>query len=154
MIKQIIEVILLLLFSAVKFLFSPGVVVARGFNWFETVLITTLGGWLGVFVFFYFGKILTELWLRFRRKRATRIRKKRKTFSWRNKFIIKVKSKFGILGLAFITPVVLSIPIGSMLAARFFSDNKMTLPVLMTLVLFWSLVLTTLVVNLGWLAHT
>ncbi|RMG80600.1 MAG: hypothetical protein D6707_06135 [Bacteroidetes bacterium] len=70
MIKQVIEVVLLMLFSAVKFLFSPGVVAARGFNWFQTVLITTVGGWLGVFVFFYFGKILTELWFRFRRKRA------------------------------------------------------------------------------------
>ncbi|RMG80601.1 MAG: hypothetical protein D6707_06140 [Bacteroidetes bacterium] len=67
---------------------------------------------------------------------------------------MKVKSRFGILGVALITPVILSIPLGSMLAARFFSDNKMALPILMIAVLFWSVVLTTLVVNLGWFSHT
>lgn len=71
-------------------------------------------------------------------------KKEKSKFTKTNKMIIKVKSNFGIIGLAFISPVTISIPVGSILAARYFGNNKLAVYFLMGSIVFWSFLLTTI----------
>ena len=55
---------------------------------------------------------------------------------------IKTVHKYGLLGIAFLTPIFFSIPIGTFIALRFFPNKKKTLPVLAASVFGWSFVLS------------
>jgi hypothetical protein len=50
-----------------------------------------------------------------------------------------VKQKFGLAGIAFITPVLLSTPLGAFLAERFFKDKKKIIIYLTGATLFWAI---------------
>ena len=72
-------------------------------------------------------------------------KKPKKEFSRKNKLIVRVKSRWGLIGLALITPTIISIPIGTLLAARYFGSNWRTLPYMLLSVVMWGFVAT-----IGW----
>lgn len=69
-------------------------------------------------------------------------RKKRK-FTKLNRFLIKAKHYFGILGIAIISPLILSIPFGTFIAISFFGyKNRLKTIVLMSLsAVLWTVIL-------------
>ncbi|MBI2968317.1 MAG: hypothetical protein HYY40_10980 [Bacteroidetes bacterium] len=135
----------LLLVSAVKFLFAPGSLRLSGFNYWETILISTAGGWMGVFLFYYLGGWALDFCGTAWRKLFNKKNKPQKIFTRRNRFIVKVKKRFGVKGIAFISPVTISIPVGCLVAERYYRHEKGTVRYFLVSVLFWSLVLSTLV---------
>jgi uncharacterized membrane protein YuzA (DUF378 family) len=144
---KLLEIMGLMLLSGTKFLFAPWTTMWTGYNFIETVLITSLGGIAGVLVFYHFGEFMNrkiQEWLNRRKK----VRKPKKTFSKRNKLIVKTKITYGLVGLAAITPTLLSIPVGSIIAARLFRQNKLVLPALMASVVIWSLLIS-VVLSIG-----
>ena len=60
----------------------------------------------------------------------------------KNILAIKTARKYGLVGIAVLTPIFLSIPIGTYLALHFFPEKKKTIPILITSVIGWSLVLS------------
>jgi len=58
----IFEIIGLILFSSVKFLFAPSTAYALGYTFWQTILISLIGGWLGVFVFYFAGSFVFDWW--------------------------------------------------------------------------------------------
>lgn len=139
--SEILQLVGVFLISSTKFLFAPSTTVAFGYTYWETIVITITGGWFGVLVFYFFGRVVIDLFMRkYFKKKETQSPK----FTRTNKMIIKVKTNFGIVGLALISPVTISIPVGSILAARYFGDNKWSIYYLMASIVFWSFVLTTI----------
>ncbi|MCB9174967.1 MAG: hypothetical protein H6589_10190 [Flavobacteriales bacterium] len=133
----IFEIGLLLVFTAIKFLFAAGYLLTdKGYPYFQTVLILIAGGTIGVFVFYYFSAFVNRLLNRFIKRS-----KPRKVFTRQNRIIVKIKSKYGIYGIAFLMPIFFSIPIGCFLASRFYANKKTTIPILLLAVVFWSVVL-------------
>ena len=47
-----------------------------------------------------------------------------------NRFIVKLKSKLGIIGISFWAPFFLSIPIGAIVVAKFYGKEKKTYPLM------------------------
>ena len=143
MIKTILEVALILFTSMVKFAFSPLLSLSLGYDLVETIIITGIGGCLGVTVFFLgSGWILARIEDRRMNAILEGRRTGRRSFTRTNKLIVKVKRNQGLNGLAALTPVIISIPIGTILAARYFRDDKRALPILFSSVLFWDIVLS------------
>ncbi|NQV52278.1 MAG: hypothetical protein HQ500_03805 [Flavobacteriales bacterium] len=142
---EVLRIIGLILFSSVKFLFAPSTVYLSGYNYWQTLLITIVGGILGVTVFFYTGSAIFS----FIKDRFSTSGTARKTFSKKNRFIIRIKASWGILGVAMLSPCLLSIPLGSLIAARYFRYDRRTLPMLIGAVVFWSLLLTTATALIG-----
>lgn len=123
--------------STVKFMFAPGVAAAAGYTLFETILVTSLGGISGITFFYFFGHWMIskiESW-----RYGTEVTPpNKKVFTRRNKFIVKLKGKYGLIGLILLTPSFLSIPIGSVVAAKFYFNNKFTYPMLLISTVIWS----------------
>ncbi|MBI2279306.1 MAG: hypothetical protein HYU68_01230 [Bacteroidetes bacterium] len=141
---SIIEIGLLLVFAAIKFLFAAGyLLIDKGYPYYQTVLILIAGGTIGVFVFYYF-----SAWVNQFINRLLRRKKPRKMFTKQNRTIVNIKTKYGIYGIAFLMPIFFSIPIGSFLASRFYMNKKSTVPILILSVVFWSFVLP--LVKLYW----
>lgn len=136
-----------LFFSAVKFFYAPAAIYSiGGYSFWETIMISICGGWLGVFAFYFFGKAIFGFWkwlsIHFFKKKADNKNRITKT----KKIIIRIKNhRWGLVVLALISPSILSIPLGSFIAAKYFGRNKWTVPVLMSSVVFWAFLLTTLV---------
>jgi len=113
----------------------PLSIIKYDFNFIQTLLFSVAGGVLSVFVFAY----LSDKIYKIINKRNKNKAKKR---SVKKALAIKTARKYGLIGIAVLTPVFLSIPIGTYLALYFFPEKRKTIPILITSVVGWSLVLS------------
>ncbi len=72
--------------------------------------------------------------------------KKKKVFTLKNKLIVRVKRDYGLIGLAAATPVLLSIPLGTFLAARYFPNPLKVISYLCASVVVWSVIVSSVVI--------
>lgn len=54
----------------------------------------------------------------------------KKKFTRTNKFIVRIKHSLGIIGTSFWAPFFLSVPVGSIIAAKFYGHQKVTYPLI------------------------
>lgn len=160
---NIFKLVQVMLLSGIKFIFAPLLSLGLGFNWIETIVVTTIGGILGVFFFFYLSKLiilffkkLTPIVKRFFKKTISFFKKEslevqsiknsstKKVFTKKNKLILKTKKKFGLLGISVLTPVLLSIPLGTFLANKYYKNKKKVLFSLSVSVVCWSLIFSSI----------
>ena len=140
------EIISVYLTSAVKFLFAPFFAAMADFTFFETILVTSLGGVSGVVVFFTFGNRIIDFFAFFFKSTKT----KKNAFTKKNKFYVKLIRNYGLFGLAVFSPILISIPVGSILAARFFHTHQKKALVYMSIgVILWSLSISIAIFKFG-----
>lgn len=146
-----LKYISIFLLSTVKFAVSfPLAVYQYKFNYFETLATTIFGGLVGVLLFAFLTDYIVLAWNYF--ISITRLNqipalfknnnKPKKVITRRNKMIVRIKNKYGLIGLALITPVLLSIPVGTFISMRYYPDFKKTILVLFLSILFWSNILS------------
>ena len=142
-----LKYISIFLLSTVKFAVSfPLAVYQYKFNYIETLTITILGGLAGVLLFAFLTDYIVLIWnyiasITKISKIPTIVRnnnKPKKVITRRNKMIVRIKNKYGLIGLAIITPVLLSIPVGTFISIRYYPDFKKTILILFLSILFWS----------------
>jgi hypothetical protein len=148
-----LKILIVFLVSSIKFLIAPALSFGMGLNFIQTLLSTTAGGIVGVFVFFFLSRWILQLYSRYFFYYFHLLRMKiygffnitapkfipARRFTKRNRMIIKIVKKFGLAGLVIATPVLLSIPLGTFIATRYYSSNRFLLVYLSASVLFWSL---------------
>jgi len=135
---QIIQAITVFLLACVKFFLAIPLAAQYDFTFWQTFLLSCTGGLVGVVFFVKFSESVLKLYFRFFPFKPNT--KKKKGFI--RAFAIKVARKYGLFGIALITPIFLSIPLGTFLALHFFPDKKKTLPILFASVFGWSFILT------------
>jgi hypothetical protein len=64
--------------------------------------------------------------------------------SKKKRMIIKLRNRFGYPGIIILTPVLLSIPVGTFLAAKYYSGRPNLLAMLSLSVVTWSVILTSI----------
>lgn len=136
--EELVKIIALILTSAIKFFLAPTASIIAGYSFGETLAITIFGGILGFLVFFKFGSFIRDLYAKIFKPN------RRLVFSKRNRFLVNIKSKYGIYGLALLSPSVLSIPVGAFIASIYYQKDKRTIPVFVLSIVIWSLLLTTI----------
>ncbi|HLN54939.1 MAG TPA: hypothetical protein VK207_03040 [Bacteroidales bacterium] len=105
----------------------------------ETLLYTNLGGMLGVFIFLSFSGFLIKTWNGYR---SHFHKKKKLIFTPANRRFIKIKKKYGFWGIVILSPVILSIPVGAFLAAKYYGVRPRVFFWLIAGQIFWSVVYT------------
>jgi uncharacterized membrane protein len=147
-VEKLLQILLVVILSGTKFLTAPITSLNIGFGYLETLLITTIGGVIGVVFFYYLSAVIMvlihKLSTMFQKGKSKP--KKKRVFTLKNKLIVKVKREYGLIGLAAITPIFLSIPLGTFLAARFFQDQKKVLTYLSASVIVWSVIVSSVVI--------
>lgn len=151
--EQFLEIISVTLTSAVKFVFAAFFAGAYDWSYWQTMLITALGGIIGVLFFFFFSQWVMKMVTAYKNKmyflfgiNAGNSTSKKKVFNWQNRLIVKVVKTFGLVGIAAITPALLSIPLGTFIATRYFRDKKKVVAYLCLSVVVWAFILSTVVV--------
>lgn len=124
------------LLGMVKFMFStmPGAHV--GIPFIETYLASFSGGTFSAAIFYFGSDFLLE-WDRNRKikKRELLISQglpvpRKRNFTRTNRFIIRIKRRFGRYGICFWAPFFLSVPLGSIVVAKFYGKDKQTFPLI------------------------
>ncbi|HMP32162.1 MAG TPA: hypothetical protein PKD85_21325 [Saprospiraceae bacterium] len=131
------------LISCVKFLFAASIMSTSALSPFEIALSTGIGA-LVSFNFFY----LTAGYFmqRTKDKKAKAIAEgtyvRKNAFTNMNKFMVKLKgSKSGFWIACIFAPLILSIPVGSIIVAKFYRETKLAYPVAMIAIAVWAFVL-------------
>ena len=136
------------LLSTIKFMFTPLGGPAAGLTFFETYFACVAGGSLGAAVFFFSGNyFINRAEAKYAAQKAKFLEdgtpfKVKKKFTKTNRFIIKLKARLGIVGISFWVPLLLSVPIGSIITAKFSGVDRRTYP-LIVVGMFLNGVLTT-----------
>jgi hypothetical protein len=94
-----------------------------------------IGGIMGIVLFTYLGSFMQDYLVR---KFPNRFGKK---FTRSNRFLVRLKTRFGLGGIAALTPIALSIPVGVMLALTVTHDKKKIILSMIMSVLFWAIIL-------------
>ena len=129
------------MFATVKFIFSPALATTiEGHTCYYTYFAVVMGGFLSASVFYFFSVYFIN------RSLERRIRKgiKRKNFTRINRLIVKTKNQIGVVGLALLAASFISIPIGSIVTAKFYRHKKSTIFILYTAIAFSAAIFTTI----------
>ncbi len=133
--ERFIDYLVVFAMSMFKFVFGCVGGAVRNFSFLETVLVTILGMMTSVIIFTFFGLAIRNwFFIAFKRKR--------KVFSKRSRKIVKIWRKYGIVGVAFLTPILFS-PIGGTLIAVSFGEKKQRIFFhMLWSAIFWAIILS------------
>jgi hypothetical protein len=147
---KVVQVILL---SSVKFAAGPPFAYFGGeqaLSTGETFFYCLCGGLIGVLIFTYVSapilraeKILVRTIRTFVGKKPETQSKRKLIFTRRNRRVVGIWMKYGLAGIAFLTPVLLSIPIGTLIANSLVHNKRKILLFMFISLVFWSIALTT-----------
>lgn len=127
--------------STLKFIFGPLGGMAAGLNVFITIAVTIAGMMTSVSVIAFFGDFLRKrVFPLFKRKRDDNHEdpgNHQKSLKWK-----KIYDKYGLGGIAFLTPVILTPIGGTLLAIGFGSPRPKILLYMLISAGFWAVVLS------------
>jgi hypothetical protein len=170
--ETFLKILSVIALSSVKFLGGPPLAYGYKFNFFEIIGYTVIGGMIGVVVVSYFSNLIVKFWYWLKYsvfskkdpnfskptvdlKGNIRIKylynkphKKQLVFTPRNRQIVRIWMKYGLIGIAAITPVVLSIPIGTFFATRLARHRRRVFTYMFFSILLWSLLITAILYKL------
>ena len=125
------------LLSMVKFLFTPFGGPAAKLTFMETYLACVAGAIFSAFIFFFMSEFFMKKAILKRREQYQAALKNgdviplKKKFTFMNKLVVRMKMKIGIFGVAMFAPLFLSVPLGSIITAKFYGKEKKTFPIIM-----------------------
>lgn len=141
------------------------------FTWLETNIYSIIGGMIGVIIFMHISNWLISIWdlgkeYIFKRKRRRNelfsppvadtpelleihyqyvesMVPTKKIFTPRTRKIVRIWRRYGLIGLAALTPVIFSIPVGTFFMTRLEKNKKRIIFYMFISITCWSLIITT-----------
>jgi len=107
---EILEFLNSVFWLATKFIMGVGFVLYQDFSLAQSIAISVGGGMLGVVVFAYGSQAINKLYRKIRPKKDT------PKFGRWNRFLVRLRRTVGLKGIAFLTPVLLTVPVGTVVA--------------------------------------
>lgn len=129
--------------SSVKFLGGPLAGVSMGLSFGATLVLTVAGMMTSVFLFSVIGGTVHNRYMA--RQRALN----KPMFSKKSRRIVMIWKRFGIGGIAFLTPVLFSPILGTVLATVLGASKGRILLHMLWSAVFWGLVLTVIFFKLS-----
>lgn len=105
------KIITVAFFSSFKFLVGFGLAISYQLNFFEFYISIVGGGMLGTILYLYLWDFISKMYRKVIPKKPTKVR-----FSNRVRWLVKIIKKYELYGVAFLSPLVLTLPIGCLIA--------------------------------------
>lgn len=122
--------------ATIKFMFAPFAGPIRHLTFWETYLSCVAGAFVCSLIFYFSAELfLIRAHNKRKLKRQQAIEKgipfkEKKRFTRVNKTIVRVKHRFGLWIMALYAPFFLSVPLGSIITAKFYGKDKRTYPII------------------------
>ena len=117
---QFIQFISVLLLGGVKFFLAIPLAVQYDFSFWETFIFSCIGGIMGVIVFAKFRKVVLKIYYRIYPFDYNKKKKK----SFKKIIAVKAARKYGLFGIAFLTPIFFQYPLVHLLHFTFSQQEK------------------------------
>ena len=140
--ETILKIISVYFSSMLKFILGPIGGYAAGLNLITTILTTIAGMMTMVFLFTYFGN-----WLQ--KNVLAKLFRKRNKFSVKNKKFVTIWKKYGLVGVAVLTPVILTPIGGTVLAVSSGSPKEKIMLYMFISAVAWSIILSSTIYFFG-----
>lgn len=128
--------LLVMVWSAIKYVIGFGMALASGFNLIEVLIGVVGGGMMGVIVYLYLWHLIMHVFRKFFPKKNKPVK-----FSKTKRIIVKIVKEYELYGIAFLTPLILTMPVGTILASAI-EPNKWRIKLYMFVsLLFWTLLI-------------
>jgi hypothetical protein len=118
----------------------PTVIAIYKSNYLLALASSCTGAVFGSILFTYLFAGILKWWDKVKESIFTSKHPK-KIFTKFNRRVIRIKHRFGLTGIAILTPIFLSIPIGAFLAERFYKDKKKVIIYLSISAISWCFLL-------------
>ncbi len=147
----------IVLIASVKFFWATPYAILFKLNEIETFVMIEIGGILGFIFFYYFFALILkeiklfwpnvymvtpaifrirfELWLKERREKRLNASK----FTRTNKMVVRIRDRWGIVGIVILTPILLSIPLGALIGSKYFRHVHGFIPWMMVSIFLWGI---------------
>jgi hypothetical protein len=144
--------------ASIKYFWSTPYAFILKLNTWEALFCIEIGGIVGFLLYYYFFRVLFaelkllwpvvyfftptifkvrfELWRDRRRKRLLSRRK----FTNMNKFIVKIRIRYGMWGIIVLSPIILSIPFGALLGTKYFPNRHGFIPYMILSISVWGVI--------------
>jgi hypothetical protein len=140
--EELARAIPVYLASMLKFVFGPLGGYAANLNIVTTILVTVAGAMTAVVAFAYFGDFLKN-------KVLGRFFSRQKKFSGRNRRFVTIWKKYGLVGVAALTPVLLTPIGGTLLAISFGAPRNKLIFYMFVSAAIWSVILSAMLYFFG-----
>ncbi len=135
MVDEVLVYITIYLLCMVKIIFGPAMGFSAGLHPLVSTLLTIAGMMTTISFFGFFGE-------RLRHTRFIRFFKFKKVFSKKSRKFVTIWKKYGIIGISFLTPILLSPLGGGILAVAFGGSRKKMMGYMFVFSVMWSFVIT------------
>ena len=133
--EEVLTVLTIYFLSMFKIIFGPTMGYAAGYSPLVSVIITVAGMMTTVLIITFFGE-------KFRATILQRFIKPKKVFTPKNRRFVKIWLKYGEIGIAFLTPILLSPPGGSIIAMALGGSRNKTIGYMFLWSVVWSTIIT------------
>ncbi|MEP5612106.1 MAG: hypothetical protein ABJP45_07635 [Cyclobacteriaceae bacterium] len=134
----VLKYFLVYFLSALKFVFGPALgIIAYDLPLFAVIILTALGMMTTVYLFTFFGGPIRAFLGRFRKK-------DRKIFTKKNRQFVRIWRRYGLKGVCFLTPLILTPPGGAILINVLGSKKSLIIKWMWISAIFWSVIICTL----------
>lgn len=147
------------LIAAIKFAFTLPYALLIGLEWKYALIALLFGGIGGFLFFFYFSRVILQLWrwsgkeicrtiyIRILRRSEYRCQEEsdKRRFTQKNRFLVRARNKYGYWGLVVGTPVFFTIPLGAFLLGKYYAHRRYVVWTMIGSITGWSVVLSVVV---------
>jgi hypothetical protein len=156
--EYILKLLNVSLIASIKYFWSTPYAFILNLNALETFFSIEIGGITGFLLYYYFFRFLLKevayLWprvyyftpvlfkVRFEAWRDRRRKRKlsRRKFTAMNKFIVRIRLRYGMWGIIVLSPIILSIPIGALLGSKYFPHRNGFIPYMILSISVWGVI--------------
>jgi hypothetical protein len=120
---------------AFKYVFGIITALLLGLSFLETLITTVVGGMIGVFIYLYLWELIVGVWQKYfppKPKHGIKISNKRR-------MMVNLINKYEIYGVALLTPILLSVPVGVIISAMLEKNKWKIKLVMLASFVFWTL---------------
>ena len=134
--ELLLKILTVLFWSAIKYIVGISFAIGFGFNQIEILLYTVLGGMMGVVVYLYLWEFILHTYYKYFPKKIKPI----KFTKWKRRLVVFIR-KYEVWGVALLTPIILTPPVGTILASTI-ETNKWRIKLIMFFSFcFWTLLI-------------
>jgi hypothetical protein len=136
----ILKVLAVVGLSCLKYLLgvSMAVVALTPIEGFISVVI---GSSISVFIYVFGGKALSQFFIDRKKKKLGEHYVRPKVFTKKNRFLVKIRKNGGLPLVAFLSPVIISLTVGCLLAITFVRDKRQIVAYMIASIFVWSLMI-------------
>jgi hypothetical protein len=127
------KLVTIFLFSIVKYGLGLFTAINLDTGILPSILANLAGGAIGLLIFINFGSFVTKKYYSIRYKNKTYHR-----FNHWNKFLVKVRKNMGLVGISILAPILLTLPVGAMLALQITTNKTKIFLYMFSCCILWS----------------